>query len=222
MNYKEYKDIVLWGATGHSKVLRELVEHIGYHLVAMFDNDTSARAPFVDVPLFYGRSGFGEWRRGLQKPRQKIYGLAAIGGAKGADRMAIQRLFSETDIDIPVVMHPTAFVASTAQLGVGSQILANSSICVNVTTGESCIINTGASVDHETVLGQGVHIGPGAIVAGCVNIGDFSFIGAGSVILPRVKIGASVVVGAGSVVTRDVPDGKVVYGNPARIKRDIN
>jgi maltose O-acetyltransferase len=38
------------------------------------------------------------------------------------------------------------------------------------------------------------------------------------VILPGVTIGRGSVVGAGSVVTRDVPDGAVVYGNPARIK----
>lgn len=52
---------------------------------------------------------------------------------------------------------------------------------------------------------------------GKIKVGDYSFIGCGSIILPGVKIGSRCVVGAGSVVTKDVPDGMIVAGNPARI-----
>jgi acetyltransferase-like isoleucine patch superfamily enzyme len=41
-------------------------------------------------------------------------------------------------------------------------------------------------------------------------------IGTGAVIMPGITIGANAVVGAGAVVTKDVPDGVVVVGNPAR------
>jgi UDP-2-acetamido-3-amino-2,3-dideoxy-glucuronate N-acetyltransferase len=37
------------------------------------------------------------------------------------------------------------------------------------------------------------------------------------VILPGIRIGRNAMVGAGAVVTRDVPDGKLVVGNPARV-----
>ena len=47
-------------------------------------------------------------------------------------------------------------------------------------------------------------------------------IGTGSVILPGVTIGRGAVVGAGAVVTKDVPDGAVVAGNPARVLRHLN
>jgi acetyltransferase-like isoleucine patch superfamily enzyme len=42
-------------------------------------------------------------------------------------------------------------------------------------------------------------------------------VGGGSVLLPGVTIGENALVGAGSVVTRDVPDGAIVVGNPARV-----
>ena len=51
---------------------------------------------------------------------------------------------------------------------------------------------------------------------GAITIGESSFIGCNSVIMPGVKIGKNCVVGAGSVVTKDVPDGTVVCGNPAK------
>lgn len=49
-----------------------------------------------------------------------------------------------------------------------------------------------------------------------VTIGDNVFIGAGSIVLPGVFIGSDSIIGAGSVVTRDVPEGMVYAGNPAR------
>jgi len=52
---------------------------------------------------------------------------------------------------------------------------------------------------------------------GKVVIGDKVFVGASSIILPGVTIGSDVIIGAGSVVTRDIPDGVVAAGNPARV-----
>ena len=43
------------------------------------------------------------------------------------------------------------------------------------------------------------------------------FVGANATILPGVHIGSNCVVAANSVVTKDVPDGSVVAGNPARV-----
>jgi len=47
-------------------------------------------------------------------------------------------------------------------------------------------------------------------------------IGANVTILPGVEIGPSALVGAGSVVSRDVPEGAVVVGNPARVIKHIS
>ena len=49
-----------------------------------------------------------------------------------------------------------------------------------------------------------------------ITIGDNVFVGVGSIIMPGVTIGNNVIVAAGSVVTKDVEDGLVVAGNPAK------
>jgi len=210
--------IIFWGATGHAKVLRELTERLGYRLVAVFDNNPQVSPPFADVPIYYGLEGFREWKS--KNGGLKTACLVAIGGARGRDRVHIQKFLKENGMKLATVVHPTAFLASSAVLSEGCQVLANASVCSEARVGEASIINTAASVDHESILGRGVHIGPGATVAGCVCVGDYSLVGAGAVVLPRIKIGSNVIVGAGAVVTKDIPDGKIAFGNPARIRRE--
>ena len=52
---------------------------------------------------------------------------------------------------------------------------------------------------------------------GSIEIFDNCFIGANSTIMYNVKIGPNAIVAAGSVVTKDVPEGVIVGGNPARV-----
>jgi len=52
---------------------------------------------------------------------------------------------------------------------------------------------------------------------GTIEVFDNCFIGAKSIIMYDVKIGPNAIVAAGSVVTKDVPEGDVVGGNPARV-----
>lgn len=54
-----------------------------------------------------------------------------------------------------------------------------------------------------------------------VEIGDNVRIGAHAIILPGVRIGNNIAIGAGAVITKDIPDGKIVAGNPARIIKDL-
>ncbi|MCJ7826062.1 acyltransferase [Patescibacteria group bacterium] len=45
------------------------------------------------------------------------------------------------------------------------------------------------------------------------------FIGTGAIILPGITVGRESVVGAGAVVTKNIPDGQLVVGVPARVKK---
>jgi sugar O-acyltransferase (sialic acid O-acetyltransferase NeuD family) len=209
-------DLVLWGASGHAKVLAECADRLGYRVVALFDNDPSVSSPLEGVAVHGGWDGFLRWRQSRQGP---VSFLVAIGGQKGADRLEIHERLERAGL-VPVsIVHPTAFVAGNAAVDLGCQVLANAAVGVEARLGRQTIVNTSASVDHECVLGAGVHIAPGATLTGCVTVGDRSLVGAGAVVLPRVRIGRDVIIGAGSVVVRDVPDGTTVAGNPARVMR---
>lgn len=55
-----------------------------------------------------------------------------------------------------------------------------------------------------------------------ITIGDNTWLGGNVTVLPGVTIGSNAVIGAGAVVTKDIPDGVVAVGNPARVLRKIN
>ena len=52
---------------------------------------------------------------------------------------------------------------------------------------------------------------------GAIEIRDNCFIGLSAIILGNVRIGPNAIVAAGAVVTKDVPEGSIVGGNPARV-----
>jgi sugar O-acyltransferase (sialic acid O-acetyltransferase NeuD family) len=207
--------IICWGAKGQARVLREFFPTLGYDLIACFDNDPSAQSPFHDVPLVGDWSAFANWR---EQHAGEIACVVAIGGDHGKDRFELQQRLSNSGLTPATLIHPTAFVAASATIGAGSQILALSALCADARLGDACIINTHASVDHECTLGRGVHIGPGATVCGEVLIEDFVFVGAGATILPRLRIESGATIGAGAVVTGNVSAGSCVVGVPAHVR----
>ncbi len=54
------------------------------------------------------------------------------------------------------------------------------------------------------------------LMVGDIQIDEDAFVGAKAIVLPGVRVGVRAIVGAGSVVTKDVPDGQIWAGNPAK------
>lgn len=105
------------------------------------------------------------------------------------------------------------------EFGVGNYLQEGVIIQAGCRVGDNSSIHMGSLIGHETAIGSSTFIAHGVAVSGCVTIGDGVFIGAGATIVPRVKIGNWAIIGAGAVVTKDVPDGAVMVGNPAKAIR---
>jgi sugar O-acyltransferase (sialic acid O-acetyltransferase NeuD family) len=207
-------EFLIWGSSGHGKVLADVIALYGGRVAALVDNDPNATPCVPGLTVHIGERGLREVAASSHTPARSA--AVAIGGARGADRRAIAELLSSLGYLLPPIVHPSAAVAASARIGDGSHVLAHTVVAAGASVGRMVIINNGAVVDHECVIGDGVHIAPGATLCGCVVVERDAMVGAGATVLPRVTIGEGAIVGAGATVTRDVAAGMIVTGVPAR------
>lgn len=96
-----------------------------------------------------------------------------------------------------------------------------------ITIGENANVQDGAVLHTDPgfplSLGTGVTVGHNAMVHGC-DVGDYSLIGINAVVLNGAKIGKHCLIGANALIPEnmEIPDGSLVVGSPAVIKRQLN
>lgn len=91
--------------------------------------------------------------------------------------------------------------------------------------GYALVVNKHAIIGSNCQLRHGVTIGCKTLSDGSQGpspqIGEDVDIGANAVVLGDIRVGNRAIVGAGAVVVKDVPEGAVVVGNPARVVRHV-
>jgi len=127
-----------------------------------------------------------------------------------------------------VVTYEPSYIHDSAKIGKGTRIGAFVDIGKDVIIGTDCNIQAHVTISNGVHIGDRVFIGPNTSILNDrypiskvltpPTIHNDAIIGGFAVILPNVVVGEKAVIGAGSVVTKDVPERKVVYGNPADIK----
>ena len=208
--------LVIWGASGHAKVVADIVRLRGEHEIVGFLDDqdpTAAGRPFFGAQVLGGQDR-------LRPLREQGVTHVIFGFGDGAARLRLAPVVRELGFTLATAVHPRAVVAADAAVGAGSVVAAGAVVGPGSTVGENVIVNTLAGVDHDAILGDGSHVCPGAHMGGWVEVGEGAWVGIGATVRDRVKIGKRAVIGAGAVVLSDVPDGVVAYGVPARVIRE--
>ncbi len=128
-------------------------------------------------------------------------------------------------------------IRANSTLGAGCKIGSYVDIEGDVSIGDNVSLQSGCYITRGVVIEDDVFCGPRVITMNdkrivhrrpaltfdrrAPRIRRAARVGGGSILLPGVTIGINAFVGAGSVVTRDVPDGVIVAGNPARIVGEV-
>lgn len=194
------KEMYLYGAGGHAKVILDILEAQGCEVAGVVD-DNPALTEFMGKPVLHG----------VKEVSPVIISI----GINGTRRKVVEKLNPTTVYGTAI--HPSAIVSPHATIEEGTVVMQGAIVQTGTQIGKHCIINTGASVDHDCVLENFVHISPHATLCGDVKVGEGTWIGAGAVVIQGIRIGKNCVIGAGSVVCKDVPDGVKAYGNPCKI-----
>ena len=209
------KPLVIWGASGHARVVADIVRLTGnYNIIGFLDSiDLSRKGS-----NFCGATILGGLEQ-LEPLRKENVRYIFLGFGDCRARLTLSSVVKQFAFELVTIIHPRAVIAGDATIGSGSVIMAGVVINPGCTILDNAIINTSASIDHDSVISTGAHIGPGVTLGGGVTIGQGTWIGIGAVIKDKIKIGKNTIIGAGAVVLDDIPDGVVAYGVPAKIIR---
>lgn len=211
------KRVVVIGSSGHAKVVVDILEKAGHH----------AMVGYIDSYKPAGTMHFGYPVLGSEQALPQLIDtwdlqgyVVAVGDnflrlqlAQTVDRLSSGRL-------VPVnAIHPQAMLSRGVSLGWGNVLMAGAVINADCRLENHTIVNTAASLDHDTVLEEGASLAPGARTGGNCHIGLGAAIGIGAVLAHRMRVGSHAIVGAGATVLQEVAPMQVVYGTPARAVR---
>ena len=199
--------LVILGASGHGKVVADIVRLTGQYDQMVFLDDNESQPPIMGIPII-GDCGSAD------KLLQDADFFVAIGNAKLRKRFLDE--LTQKGANIATLIHPGAVIGSGVEVGAGSVVMAGAVLNAECKLGRGCIVNTCASVDHDCIIGDYVHISVGAHLAGTVAVGNSTWIGAGAIVNNNITITESCMIGSGAVVVKDIQQSGTYVGVPAR------
>ena len=141
--------------------------------------------------------------------------LLAIG-IPGDRRRAAESLLAKGAVFLTLV-HPTAIVASTATIGVGSIVCPYAIVSDAAKIGPFVLVNYHSSLGHDSDAGGFSVLSPYATLGGNAQIGEEVFLGMHASVGPSRKVGTGSKISALSCALADVPCDSIVFGVPGRI-----
>lgn len=163
------KNVLILGKGGFGTELAELLIEAGRYDKVYFLDDGAADCA--------GRL------EDLEKPELRALcpdAFAAVGN--NALRLELIERLQAAGYRLPVFVHSRAFVCPSARLGEGTVALPLCWVGARTVTGRGCILNAGASIDHDVTLGDAVHAAPGSIIKAGARLESCAKVDSGQVV----------------------------------------
>lgn len=202
-----YNKLLIIGAGGHGKVVADIAIKMNkWPRIAFLDDDDTIKSSMELEVL-------GRTNQAI-KYIDDYDIFIAIGNNETRERIHIW--LEKAGASVPVLIHPSAVIGERVDIGSGAVVMAGVVINCYTRIGKGCIINTGATIDHDNVIEDYVHIAPGAHLSGAVTVGKSTWLGIGSTVSNNVRITSRCIIGAGAVVIRSISEPGTYVGIPAR------
>lgn len=208
----KFNPIIIIGAGGHAQDIIDIACSAGYSILGFLDDNLKGE-------FILGK--ISDYKKILSQ--YKDYDIRyTIGINDSIIRQKIDLFLKEFNAKPITLVHQSAVIGHNVTIQDGCVLGAGTVLTSNVSLGRHVHLNTHASVNQGSVIGNYSTLSPGVKVCGDVVIGECVQFGANSSVINMVNIGNNVTLGAGSVVIKDIPSNCVAVGVPARIIKEKN
>lgn len=159
--------LLIIGAGGHGRVVKEVAEAMCQYERIEFVDDNS------DIAI--GRTV------DLEKLHAEYDSAFVSIGNNSLREILIQKLI-DIGYNVPVLIHPSAYVSKSAGIGKGTIIEPKAIVNANASIGSGCIISVGTIIDHNVMIEDYCHINSGAIVCNASRVLKGTKVDAGQVV----------------------------------------
>lgn len=203
--------MIIIGAKGLAKQILPLLQNAGENEVSFFDDINLDIKTLANYEVISDK----ELVRHIFQNKDDSF---VIGIGNPLLRKKLCEDFEQMEGKLISLIDSSASVSSIeTKIEEGVLILQQVIIEPFVSVGKGTLVNIGAKICHDSVIGNFCEIGPGVVVTGNCTIGNNTSLGASVTVVPNVNIGNNCVVGAGAVVISDIPDNCTAVGMPAKI-----
>ena len=159
------KSLLILGAGGHGAVVKEVAEACGYDKIDFLDDN---------FPHAIGKLNE------LEKFKEYKNVFVSIGNNTFRKQLLDKAV--ELGYDTPALIHPDAYISSSANICEGTIVEPKAIINSNVEIGRGCIIAIGAVVDHNARIDEFSHVNAGTVVKSSAHIEAFRRLEIGEVV----------------------------------------
>lgn len=212
------KKVLIIGASGHAKVVIDILEKCGeYSIAGLIDT----YKPVGEMISGYRILGTENDLPEITAAHDIYGGIITIGDNYTRLKMYEKILSIMPDFLFIKAIHPSVIIGKDVVIGDGTVLIAGSIVNSDSKVGKCAIINTKASLGHDCVMGDFTSLAPGVTVGGNTSIGFCTAVSLGANIIQNIKIGDHVIVGAGATVINHIDNNLLVYGCPAKVIRPV-
>ncbi|HTD53987.1 MAG TPA: acetyltransferase [Silvibacterium sp.] len=211
---KERQSAIVYGASGHGKVVADILHACGIEVEGFVDDDPRLCKQGTGLKIL------GDARWLIQEAARRPLAVALGIGDNFARRSVAECVVRSTAVLITAV-HPSATISPSATICSGTVIMPHAVVNAGAVIECGAIINTAAIVEHDCIVGSYCHLSPHATIGGHVEVGELAWLGIGSSVIPEIKVGRCSIVGAGATVISNIDEWVVTVGTPARTLKKL-